>query len=175
MLRRMVLGRAVWQSPRRTGVPGRRRPTVAGIVRYGSYVPYFRLQRSALGAGKGERAVASYDEDSVSMAVEAARDAVRGGASVDTLLFATTSPAYGEKLDAATIQAALDLPESVGSVGLGGSSRMGLAALLLGLDLAAAGRHALACASDLVVGAPGGARESQGGDGAVAFVTGGDG
>src|SRR5438876_2944709 len=145
---------------------------LAGIVRYGSYIPYFRLQRAAMGAGKGERAVAGYAEDSVSMAVEAARDAVRGGVAVDAVLFATTSPAYAEKLDAATIQAALDLPESVSSVELGGSSRMGLAALLLGLDLAAAGRRALVCASDLVVGAPGGPRESQGGDGAVAFVTG---
>ncbi len=45
------------------------------------------------------------------MAVEAARDAVRGGAAVDTLLFATTSPPYAEKLNAATVQAALDLPE----------------------------------------------------------------
>ncbi|HJQ85460.1 MAG TPA: OB-fold domain-containing protein [Candidatus Binatia bacterium] len=147
-------------------------PRDAGILRYGSYVPYFRLQRSAIGAGKGERAVASYDEDSVSMAVEAARDAVRGGVPIDALLFATTSPAYAEKLDAATIQAALDLPETVTSLGLGGSTRMGLAALLVGLDLAAAGRPALVCASDVVAGLPGGLRESQGGDGAVAFVTG---
>src|SRR4029453_5246417 len=127
------------------------------------------------GAGKGERAVASYDEDAVSMAVEAARDAVRGGIAVDALLFATLSPPYAEKLNAATIQAALDLPERIASVELSGSSRMGLGALLLGLDLAAAGRRALVCASDVVVGAPGGARESQGGDAAVAFVTGPDG
>jgi hypothetical protein len=60
-------------------------------------------------------------------------------------------------------------------VELGGSSRMGLGALLLGLDLASAGRRALVCAGDVVVGAPGGSRESQGGDAAVAFVTGGDG
>src|SRR5437667_6244678 len=85
---------------------------LAGIVRYGSYVPYFRLQRAAIGAGKGERAVASYDEDSASMAVEAARDTLRGGVGVDALLFATTSPPYAEKLNAATIQAALDLPEN---------------------------------------------------------------
>ena len=26
---------------------------MAGIVRYGSYVPFFRLQRKAIGAGKG--------------------------------------------------------------------------------------------------------------------------
>jgi hydroxymethylglutaryl-CoA synthase len=147
---------------------------MAGIVRYGSYVPYFRLTRAAIGSGKGERAVASYDEDAVSMAVEAARDALRGGAAVDAILFATLSPAYAEKLDTATIQAALDLPETVSSVALGGSSRMGLAALLLGLDLAAAGKRALVCASDLVVGAPGSARESQGGDAAAAFVTGPD-
>ena len=147
---------------------------MAGIVRYGSYIPYFRLHRAAMGAGKGERAVASYDEDSVSMAVEAARDAVRGESGLDAVLFATTSPAYAEKLDTATIQAALDLPETVSSIALGGSSRMGLAALLLGLDLAAAGRRALVCAGDVIVGAPGGARERDGGDGAVAFVTGAD-
>jgi 3-hydroxy-3-methylglutaryl CoA synthase/uncharacterized OB-fold protein len=147
---------------------------MAGIVRYGSYVPYFRLTRAALGAGKGERAVASFDEDAVSMAVEAARDALRGGVAVDALLFATLSPAYAEKLDTATIQAALDLPEAVSSAALSGSSRMGLAALLLGLDLATAGKRTLVCASDLVTGAPGGARESQGGDAAAAFVTGPD-
>jgi 3-hydroxy-3-methylglutaryl CoA synthase/uncharacterized OB-fold protein len=147
---------------------------LAGIVRYGSYIPYFRVQRAAMGAGRGERAVASYDEDSVSMAVEAARDAVRGGVGVDAVLFATTSPAYAEKLDAATVQAALDLPEAVTSAGLGGSTRMGMAALLLGLDLADAGRRALVAAGDVVTGLPGGPRESQGGDGAVAFVTGPD-
>jgi len=147
---------------------------MAGIIRYGSYVPFFRLQRAAMGAGKGERAVASFDEDSVSMAVEAARDAVRGGVPIDAILFATTSPAYAEKLDSATIQAALDLPEQIASLGLAGSTRMGLAALLVGLDLAAAGRAALVCASDVVTGLPGGSRESQGGDGAVAFVTGAD-
>ncbi|HWP65279.1 MAG TPA: OB-fold domain-containing protein [Candidatus Limnocylindria bacterium] len=147
---------------------------MAGIVRYGSYVPYWRLTRAAMGGGRGERAVASFDEDAVSMAVEAGRDAVRGGAAVDALVLATLSPAYAEKLDAATVQAALDLPEQIASLVLGGSSRMGLAGLLLGLDLATAGRRTLVCASDVVVGAPGGARESQGGDGAAAFLTGPD-
>ena len=142
-----------------------------GITRYGSYLPFFRLTRKAIGAGRGERAAASYDEDSVSMAVEAARDAV-GEGPIDTLLFATTSPPYAEKLNAATVQAALGLPESVRSLELGASSRMGLGALLLAGDVAAAGGRALAAAADVVVGAPGGPRESQGGDGAVAFVTG---
>jgi len=149
---------------------------VAGIIRYGSYVPYFRLQRAAMGGGRGERAVASYDEDSASLAAEAARDAVRGGAAgaIDTLIFATTSPAYAEKLNAATIQAALDLPESIRSLELGASTRMGVAALALGCDVAAGGGRALVCAADVVVGAPGGAREAGGGDAGVAFVVGPD-
>jgi 3-hydroxy-3-methylglutaryl CoA synthase len=147
---------------------------MAGIARYGSYVPYFRVARSAIGAGRGERAVASYDEDSVSMAVEAAREPMRGADPPEALIFATTSPPYAEKLNAATIQAALDLPATLRSVELGGAPRMGLGALLLGLDLATAGQRTLAAAADIVVGAPGGARESQGGDAAVAFTTGSD-
>jgi 3-hydroxy-3-methylglutaryl CoA synthase len=147
---------------------------LAGITRYGSYVPYFRLQRTAMGAGRGERAVASYDEDSASMAVEAAREALAVGADVDTLIFATTSPPYAEKLNAATLLAALDLPERVRSIDLGGATRMGLGALLLGRDIADAGGRALVCAGEVSVGAPGGSREVQGGDAAVAFVTGPD-
>ena len=64
---------------------------MAGIIRYGTYIPYSRITRAALGGGKGERAVAGYDEDSVSLAVEAAREALPGAPAIDTLLFATTS------------------------------------------------------------------------------------
>lgn len=147
---------------------------MAGIVRYGSYVPYFRLQRALFGAGKGERAVASYDEDAASLAVEAGRDALRGVAAPDTLVFATTSPPYAEKLNAATIQAALDLPETIAAWELSASTRMGAAALALGCDLALAGRKVLVCAADLMVGAPGGMREAQGADAGVAFLLGSD-
>jgi len=147
---------------------------VAGITRYGSYLPYNRLQRAAMGAGKGERSVASYDEDSVSMGVEAARDAVRGQTGIDTLIFATTSPPYAEKLNAATVAAALDLPRTLRALELGSSTRMGLGALLAGADVAAGGGRALVVSADVVIGAPGGGRESGGGDGAVAFVTGPD-
>ncbi len=79
---------------------------MAGIVSYGSYVPYRRLKRSAIAAvlgtpsGKGERAIASFDEDSVSMAVEATRDALKSAppGDVQALIFATTTPPYAEKI-----------------------------------------------------------------------------
>lgn len=145
---------------------------MAGIVRYGTYIPYFRLTREALGSRGGERAVASYDEDSASLAVEAARDALRGGAQVSTLLFATTSPPYAEKLNAATVHAATDLAPEVTAADLGGSTRAGVSGLLLGSDLASAGQRPLVAMSDLVVGAPTGPRESGGGDAAAAFLFG---
>ena len=50
-----------------------------GLLAYGAYVPYARLDRKSIGealgasAGSGTRAVASYDEDTTSMGVEAAR------------------------------------------------------------------------------------------------------
>ncbi len=64
-----------------------------GLVAYGVYVPYFRLERKAIAgslgtpAGSGTRAVAAYDEDTTSLGVEAARAALRAapGARPDAL------------------------------------------------------------------------------------------
>src|SRR3984893_8821956 len=107
---------------------------MAGIVSYGSYIPYRRLKRAAIAevlgvpAAKGERSVASFDEDSVSMAVEATRDALRsvGTEKVRTLFFATTTPPYGEKLHAAIIGAATLLPVEIRAADLTGSVRAGI-------------------------------------------------
>src|SRR5688572_6742494 len=116
------------------------------------------------------------------MAAEAAREVLDAPApgghnhpfAVDRLLFATTTPGYAEKLDTATLHAALDLPRAVGAAAMGGSTRAGMSALLTGHDLAAAGRHPLVMMSDVMVGAPGGSRELSGGDGAAAFAFGPD-
>lgn len=148
---------------------------MSGILRYGCYIPYHRLTRQAIGGGKGERAVASYDEDAVSMAVEAGRQVLSAPVErLDSVIFATTSPPYADKLNAAALVAALDLPAHTSSIEIGSNSRMGLAALLLGMDLGTADRTSLVCAADVIVGAPGGARERDSGDAAVAFITGPD-
>jgi 3-hydroxy-3-methylglutaryl CoA synthase len=61
-----------------------------GITAYGAYIPRLRLSRQAAVAAngwfnpalaalaKGERAMANWDEDSLTMAVEAARDCLDG-------------------------------------------------------------------------------------------------
>lgn len=145
---------------------------MAGVLSYGSYVPYCRLERSALAArGRGERSAASFDEDATSMAVEAGREAIRGsGLAPARLLFASTSHPYAEKLNSACVHAALDLPAASLAVDLSSSSRTGLAAL--GLASLMEGGSSLVCAADVVVGAPGGPRESMGGDASCAFVVG---
>jgi hydroxymethylglutaryl-CoA synthase len=154
---------------------------MAGIVSYGSYVPYRRLKRAAIAqvlgvaAGKGERTVASFDEDSVSMAVEALRDALRGapGPGVQALLFATTTPPYAEKLNAAIVGAAAQLPAEIRAADLTGSVRAGLAAILQAADTVQGGAPLAAVAmADSRLGAPEGKVEQTGGDGAAAFILG---
>jgi 3-hydroxy-3-methylglutaryl CoA synthase/uncharacterized OB-fold protein len=152
---------------------------MAGIVSYGSYVPYRRLKRSAIAAvlgtpaGKGERAIASFDEDSVSMAVEATRDALKAAppGDVQALIFATTTPPYAEKLSAAVIGAAAMLPAEIRASDMTGSVRAGMSALLQGADAIAGGAtRALVAIGDCRLAAPEGKAEQTTGDGAVAFV-----
>ncbi len=158
-------------------------PLMVGIVSYGSYVPFRRLKRAAIAqtlgipAGKGERAVASFDEDSVSMAVEATRDTLRtaAGANIGALLFATTTPPYAEKLNAAIVGAAGRLPLEIRAADLTGSVRAGMSALLQAGDAARGGTTALVAMADCRLAAPEGKSEQSGGDGAAAFVVGSEG
>jgi 3-hydroxy-3-methylglutaryl CoA synthase/uncharacterized OB-fold protein len=153
---------------------------VGEVVAYGAYVPYFRLDRSAIAAalgvpaGRGTRAVASYDEDTTSMGVEAARRclaAAPDGLTPRTVVFATANPAYLDKTNATAIHAALGLPDSSAAYDLAGSVRSGEAALRFG---AAAGTPTLVVLSDIRSGLPGSGDERDGGDGAAAFLFGGD-
>ena len=147
-----------------------------GLLAYGAYVPYARLDRKsiaeALGApaGSGTRAVAAYDEDTTSMGVEAARAALRGCRTIPELLyFATSDPPYLDKTNATAIHAALDLPASTMAIDVAGSVRSAAGALRAALD---ARVPALAVLSDVRSGLPGGGDERDGGDAAVAFLFG---
>lgn len=144
---------------------------MAGIVAYGAYIPYHRLLRmrisEALGSppAKGARAVASYDEDTTSMAVEAARN-VDG--RVAQVLFATTAPAYLDKTNAAAIHAALGLDAAAPAFDMAGSVRSAIGALRAGL----AQPGTLVALADIRTGLPQSSDEANGGDGAAAFLTG---
>jgi 3-hydroxy-3-methylglutaryl CoA synthase len=152
----------------------------AGIVTWGTYLPYWRLQRAAIaqvlgsGPGKGTRAVASYDEDTTTLGVEAGRRAMAlGPAAPQDLLFSTPAPGYLDKTSATTVHAALGLDRSCAAYDFCGSSRSALGTLLLALQ-GSATRRSLAVVSDLRTGLAGSAEERDAGDGAVAFLCGAD-
>lgn len=153
-------------------------PGGARIVSAGAYLPVHRLSREEIGralgvpAGRGTRTVASYDEDTTSMGVAAARRALAAwaGPRPGLLTFATTVPAYADKTNATAIHAALGLDQSVAAYDMVGSMRSGLGALRAAADGARAGAPGLAVLADLRTGLPGSADEREGGDGAAAFV-----
>ena len=150
-----------------------------GILAYGTHVPYHRLDRAAItgvmgsGGGRGCRAVASFDQDTTTMGVEAARQALGTGASSgptpDALWFSTVAPAYLDKTNATTVHAALQLDAAVPALDLGGAVRSAAGALRAALT--GPGRT-LVVASDLRVGLPTSADEADGGDAAAAILTG---
>ena len=93
---------------------------MTGIVSYGTYIPYWRLKKDTAAqaygkrAGKGAKAVAYCDEDSVTMAVAAAIDAVETSlARPSAVFFASATAPYKEKMSATEVAAALDLDPAV--------------------------------------------------------------
>jgi hydroxymethylglutaryl-CoA synthase len=154
--------------------------TARGILSYGAYLPYRRLDRAEIravagtGGGKGTRTVASYDEDSTTLGVAAARQALAAapaGVRPGALWFATVSPAYLDKTNATAIHAALRLPDDTAAFDAVGAVRSALGALRAGL---AGPGPALVVAADIRTGRPGSPDEAEGGDAGAALLVGSD-
>ncbi|MFN8054379.1 OB-fold domain-containing protein [uncultured Gordonia sp.] len=136
------------------------------ITGYAAYVPAYRLGRDS--GARSRRVVASFDENSTTMAVAAARNLPVDALAADPdLWFATTSPAYLDKTNATAIHAALGLAPSALATDAAGSSRSTVGALR-----GAAATGGLVVAADVRVGRPGSADERLGGDAAAALVFG---
>ena len=152
---------------------------IRGILGYGVHVPYYRLQRAAIGktlgsgGGKGTRAVASYDEDATSMSVEAARTALRSfdAPTPAAVYFSSVTPPYLDKTNANAIHAALNYPSEVFAGDMVGSARSTTAALTAALNDR---RPVLVTSSDVRTGRPGSGDEAALGDAAAAVMIGSD-
>lgn len=156
---------------------------MAGIVAVGAYVPLLRLQRAAMaeatawfnpalaGRAKGERALANWDEDTLTMAVEAARDCLwgRDRSPVGKILLASTSLPFADRLNAGVVKEALNLPDAVGALDVTGSQRAGTSALIAALE---SGRPTLCVASERRLARPASEAEFINGDAAAAFLVG---
>ncbi|NPV59106.1 MAG: hydroxymethylglutaryl-CoA synthase family protein [Actinobacteria bacterium] len=159
---------------------------MVGIKSFGAYVPWLRLDRAAIArawgipGAPGAVAVANFDEDSLTMAWEAASDCLAGldGLEPGGLFFASTTPPYAEKSAATLIATVLDLPGDALTSDYAVSLRASTSALSAALDAVKAGRadDILVTAADTRASDPMTAWEQTLGDGAGAALVGsGDG
>lgn len=162
-----------------------REEEMEGIVACGAYLPIYRLSKEAIASawgshgGRGERSIANFDEDSVTMAVEAARDCIRGmdRGKIDALFFATTTSPYREKQCSTLIATAADLGGEITTSDFTGTLRAGTGALKAALAAVKSGaaKTVLVVAADCRLGEPGSTDEQIFGDGAAAFLVGREG
>ena len=163
-----------------------------GIAAFGACIPRLRLPRATIGAamgwlnpglraGRGERSACSWDEDSLTMAVEAARDALPGPGSrldVGQVTLASTTLPFADRSNAGVLATALGLPDGVHAQDAAGSQRAGTSALARALEACRApgATPALVVAADRRLAKPGSDQEAAYGHGAAAIVvTPGDG
>jgi len=155
-----------------------------GITDIGAYLPRLRLQRSAIAAAnvwfdaslkghaKGERTMCNWDEDAVTMAVEAGRDC-SNASSVRMLTLASTTAPFADRQNAGIIAEALNLAGNLRTMDVGGSQRAGTTALLSALDaVAASNGPAMVVGSEHRKSRVGSPAELYCGDAAAALVVG---
>jgi 3-hydroxy-3-methylglutaryl CoA synthase len=163
---------------------------MTGIAACGVYLPRLRLARKAVfeanawfapglrGAARGERTMANWDEDALTMAVEASRnclpavDPLRERSHVDALYFASTTAPFADRSNAAVAARALSLSEHISSVEVGSSQRAGLGALMAAMDAVESGRAkaALVVAGEKRKARAASTQELSYGDGAAAVL-----
>lgn len=151
-----------------------------GIQRISGYLPLTRLDRKAAitalkwsglgGPRSGRRAVSGWDEDAITLALEAARLAVFDK-TPGSVVFASTSAPFYERLQAGIITEALGLPPSVRSQDVSGSRRCGVSALLQALYCSDSVLIAAGDKRPCIAGSP---QHLAFGDGGAAVLTGPD-
>ena len=159
---------------------------MVGITGYSAYIPRLRLQRSAIAAahawydpsyarkGVGERAICGWDEDAITMGVEAARGLVANGGP-EALMFASTTGPFLDRQQAGIIATALSLEGEIRTLDVTSSQRAALGALSQACSSVQGGaREVLLVASEnrrAMARSPG---ELAWGDGAVSVSVGAD-
>jgi hydroxymethylglutaryl-CoA synthase len=153
------------------------------ILGYGTYLPRYRILREEIarawgGRGRGENSVAWGNEDVITMAIEAARNALAhsgvGPDAIDAIYMGTESSPFIEQSAVGVISAALGVRPEMDMVDFGASPRAATAALKGATDAVGTGRvkRALVIGADCRQPPPGGELEQGFGAGACAMVVG---
>ena len=154
---------------------------MVGITSFAAYVPAYRLSRDGISkfwgtrSLGGARAVAKYDEDSLTMAVESTRACLqRSPRLADGIFFASTTSPYQEKQAATLVAAAADLSREIRTADFSDSLRAGTIAFHAAVDAVRAGtaENIVVAAADWRMGEGKSPFEQLFGEGAAAIAVG---
>jgi hydroxymethylglutaryl-CoA synthase len=168
--------------------------TMVGIVSYGVYVPKWRIKADEIAQLWGhdaesykqgllveEKSVPSLDEDTTTIAVQAARDALRRAPEVDpqeigALYVGSESHPYAVKPTAATVAEAIGATPSLTAADLEFACKAGTAGIQACMGLVKAGyvKYGMSIGSDTAQSQPGDALEYTAAAGAAAYLIGQD-
>jgi 3-hydroxy-3-methylglutaryl CoA synthase len=157
----------------------------SGILSFGAYVPKKRLQRTAIhaangwfagglkGLARGERAIGDWDEDPITMAVEAARDTLTGvdRATVSGVMLASTTLPFADRQNSGVVKEALVLADETGAMDVAGSQRAATSMLIQALK-GAGERPQLCLAAEMRKARPASEGEMVHGDAAAGLLVG---
>lgn len=157
---------------------------MAELIRYGAYLPQYRAPLGEIQAFEGRpgrpraRALATpgLDEDALTMAWQAASEAINGSAAPTAVLSVTHSAPFGLRKMSQTIARALELPENVACFDISGHPGSLLDALEVAAHLAdGRSESVLVVASDHLVAYDDRVCDLLSAGGAAAFVVGASG
>jgi 3-hydroxy-3-methylglutaryl CoA synthase/NAD(P)-dependent dehydrogenase (short-subunit alcohol dehydrogenase family)/putative sterol carrier protein len=161
-----------------------------GIVSYGGYIPRLRLNRMSIVqnmgwfapaiimVAQGERSFCNWDEDTITMAVEASRDCIRGcdRSRIDGMYLCSTTLPFADRSCAGLVKTALNLKDDILAEDFTTSLRAGTSALITALEAVKSGdrRSVLVTASDRREAKAAYFYEMWFGDGAASVLVGSD-
>jgi 3-hydroxy-3-methylglutaryl CoA synthase/NAD(P)-dependent dehydrogenase (short-subunit alcohol dehydrogenase family)/putative sterol carrier protein len=159
-----------------------------GIRAYGGYIPRYRLDRMSIfqsmgwlqpavvALAQGEKAICNWDEDSLTMAVEANRDCLMGvdRQSIDALYLCSTTLPFADRLNAGILKTVLQLKDDIHALDLTASLRAGTSGIINALNAVKAGEQhsVLVSATDARETKPVSFYEMWYGDGAASVLIG---
>jgi len=163
----------------------------AGIVSYGAYIPRYRIKlteiakvwgadaRSIIGGLKvKEKSVPDMDEDTVTIAVEAARSAVGRGnidtSKIEAIYTGSESHPYAVKPSSTIVAAAIGAEPVLTAADYEFACKAGTAAIQTCMGMVGSGmiKLGLAIGADVAQGAPGDALEYTAASGGAAYIIG---
>ena len=164
---------------------------MAGIIGYGAYIPYYRIKTSEIarvwgeeperienGLGIKEKAVAGIDEDAATIAVEAARNAIKraqiDSKQIGALYVGSESHPYAVKPTATIVAEAINATPNLMLADLEFACKAGTAGIQIVCGMVDSGmiEYGMSIGSDTAQGRPGDALEYSAASGGAAFLIG---